>query len=59
MERRIYTIEEAIQMLGLSRATVYKLVKEGKIPALRIGRRLVIPKAAFEKMLDGATIKEE
>ena len=32
---------------GLGRATVYRLIGEGKIPVRRIGRRLFIPKAAL------------
>ncbi len=32
---------------GLGRATVYRLIGEGKIPARRIGRRLFVPKKAL------------
>ena len=30
--------------MGIGRATVYSLIKEGEIPVRRIGRRLFVPK---------------
>jgi len=35
---------EVQDFLGIGRATVYSLIKEGEIPARRIGKRLFIPK---------------
>jgi excisionase family DNA binding protein len=42
--------------LRLSRAFTYELVARGQLPALRFGRRIVIPRAAIERMLDGADV---
>ena len=53
--RLTLTVEEARQMLGLSRGAMYQAVKSGQVPAIKIGRRLLIPKAAFEKMLSAAS----
>jgi excisionase family DNA binding protein len=51
-ERRTYTIEEAAEMLGISRATAYEAVKRGQLPALRLGRRrFVISAAALNRLL--------
>jgi excisionase family DNA binding protein len=47
----VLTVEEAGKLLRLSRPTAYKVVNRGEIPALRLGRRLLIPRAALEKML--------
>jgi excisionase family DNA binding protein len=33
-----FTIEEAAEYLCVSRRTIYKLTKEGRLPAFRIGR---------------------
>jgi len=30
-------------------------VSRGEIPAIRIGRRILIPKVALEKLLDGSS----
>ena len=39
-------------MLGVSRAFAYELVSRGDIPALRLGRRLIVPRKAIDAMLD-------
>jgi excisionase family DNA binding protein len=51
MERLIVTVPEAAQLLGVSRMTAYSAVREGSIPSVRIGRRLLVPKAALERLL--------
>lgn len=52
-ERLTLTVEEAAALLGVSRALAYDMVKVGKIPAIRFGKRLVIPRAALERLLQG------
>lgn len=37
MEDRFYTIDEVAELLGLSSQTIRKLVKEGRIKAIRLG----------------------
>ena len=53
------SIVEAAQKLGISRGLCYRLVREGRIPSVRLGRRIVIPLAAIVKMLSATTNKEE
>ena len=50
-ERLTMTVEQAGEVLGISRATAYMLVRMGNIPSIRLGRRLVVPKVALERML--------
>ena len=52
------TVEEAAVVLGISRATAYDAVSRGEIPCIRIGRRILIPKVALERLLDGAEADE-
>ena len=42
---------EAAAILGISRSTAYELVKAGELPALRLGRRIVIPTHALVALL--------
>lgn len=42
-ERATIDVESAGRILGLGRDSAYKAVREGTIPSLRIGRRLVVP----------------
>ena len=41
--------------LNLSKPTVYGLVRQGVIPSIRLGRRVVVPRAAFNEFLSSAT----
>jgi excisionase family DNA binding protein len=54
LERRVGTISEAARMLGISRGGAYEAAKRREIPTIRIGRRLLVPLAALERMLSGA-----
>ncbi|MCL0048211.1 helix-turn-helix domain-containing protein [Dehalococcoidia bacterium] len=52
MENKLtLTVSETAKLLGLSRASAYSLAAQGVIPTIRLGRRLVVPKVALEKML--------
>ena len=48
----VYTPREAACLLGLSRSSLYEAIRVGVIPALRVGRRLLVPKAALERLLE-------
>ncbi len=50
---RTYTIDQAAQLLGIGRNQCYEAAKRGDIPCIRLGRRMVIPRAAFDRLLDG------
>ncbi|MDG7002202.1 MAG: helix-turn-helix domain-containing protein [Nitrososphaerota archaeon] len=52
--RSVLTVEEAAEMLGLSRAFAYEAVNRGEIPSIRIGRRILVPKVALDRLLDSA-----
>jgi excisionase family DNA binding protein len=48
-----YTVDEAAGMLGVSRNSAYQAARAGELPVIRIGKRLLVPRHAFEKMLAG------
>jgi excisionase family DNA binding protein len=52
VERLTLTVEEAATMLGISRAFAYEAVNRGEIPSVRIGRRVLIPRSALDRLLD-------
>lgn len=54
-ERRVITVNEAAVMLRISRGAAYEAAKRKQIPTIRIGRRLLVPLAALERMLAGNT----
>ncbi len=53
MDRQVLSVEEAAQALSIGRGLAYQMVAEGKIPSIRLGRRLLIPKARIDRMLAG------
>ncbi len=52
-KQHVMTVEEAAEILRISRNTAYEAVKRGDIPSIRIGRRVLVPCTALEKMLRG------
>jgi excisionase family DNA binding protein len=48
-----YTVDEVAQLLRLSRGAAYERVRDGSIPAERVGRRWLIPRRRFHAWLDG------
>ena len=51
MERLTISVPEMAKKLGISRSIAYELVKSRNFPALRIGKRFIIPVAELEKWL--------
>jgi len=58
MHRQTLTVEEAGRLLGISRNSAYEAARRGELPAIRIGKRLIVPRAALERLL-GAPIDGE
>ncbi len=53
-ERRALRVNDFCTAYELSRSTAYKLIKEGKLRAVLIGGRCVIPVEAAEALLTEA-----
>jgi excisionase family DNA binding protein len=51
-DEMILTVPEAAGRLRLSRAFTYQLVADGELPALRFGRRVLIPRSALERYIE-------
>ena len=52
-ERLTLTVEEAAATLGISRAFAYEAVRRGEIPSIRIGRRVLVPRVALDRLVGG------
>jgi len=48
------SVKAAARILGLGRASAYEAVRTGQIPSLRLGKRIVVPRAALNRMLSQA-----
>jgi excisionase family DNA binding protein len=50
----VLTVPEAADLLGISRSLAYELVARHKLPAVRLGRRILVPQRAIEDLLASA-----
>ncbi|MEK7352915.1 MAG: helix-turn-helix domain-containing protein [Chloroflexota bacterium] len=48
-----FTVNETAKILGIGRNSAYEAVARGEIPVIKVGKRLLVPKAALEKLLNG------
>jgi excisionase family DNA binding protein len=51
-QRLTISVEEVGRLLGISRGLAYVLVNRGDIPSIRLGRRIVVPRKALDRLLD-------
>jgi excisionase family DNA binding protein len=51
-----YTVREAAHVLGLSHNATFAAIYHGEIPALRFGRRVVVPKEALHQLLENPSM---
>ncbi len=49
-----YNVPEAAKLVRTSKVTLYRAIREGAFPAMRIRGRLVVPARAIEAMIDAA-----
>ncbi len=52
LPKRIYTVEEVSEILGIGMTSAYALVKEGHFKIVRIGTAIRISKKSFDDWLD-------
>lgn len=54
--RAVYTVKEVAHLLSLSLGSTYALVRQGEIPALKMGGRWIVPKKRFHAWLDSCMV---
>jgi hypothetical protein len=50
-ESAAYSIPQAGAMVGLSRNGAYDAARRGEIPVIKFGRKKIVPKAVWDRML--------
>ena len=53
MTQATLTVDETSTVLRLGRSATYEGVRNGEIPSIRIGRRVLVPVSALRALLDG------
>ncbi len=49
----VLTVDEAATYLRISRGLAFAAVRDGTLPSIRIGRRILVPLRQLEALLDG------
>lgn len=52
-KKKALTVLEAAELLGIGRSSAYEAARTGQIPTVRIGKRILVPVAALERLLAG------
>ena len=55
VESAVLSVNECAKLLKISRGSAYQAVLTGDLPHVKIGRRILIPRIALERMLEGNT----
>ncbi|MCL5289759.1 MAG: helix-turn-helix domain-containing protein [Firmicutes bacterium] len=53
---RLLSIKEAMEILGLGRATLYEMCRTRQIKQVRVGRRVLIPESAVKEFVSSRTV---
>ncbi len=48
--KRFFTVGEAAGLLGLSEPTLYRAIRAGEFPAIKVRGRYVVPAKAIDQM---------
>jgi excisionase family DNA binding protein len=56
LAERVLTVPEAARLLRIGTRSYYAAAARGEAPAVRVGRRLLVPGALLEKFLRGEVI---
>ena len=51
VERLTYTIPEAAQAIGIGKSILYRLINDGELRTIRLGKRVLIPRASILELL--------
>lgn len=54
-DHEVLTVDETARLLRISRTLAFSAVRDGSIPSLRIGRRILVPRAGLDALLARAS----
>jgi excisionase family DNA binding protein len=56
---RLFTVSEVASAMRVSNMTVYRLIKSGELPALRVGKGYRIFEGDLERFLEDRSVRVE
>jgi excisionase family DNA binding protein len=52
------SVEDAARLLGISRGLAYEAARRGDLPVIRLGRRLLVPRARLLELVGNPEMRE-
>ena len=56
---KVYTIEELVEVLQVTRRTIYNYLKDGRLKAVKMGKYWRVTEKQLEEFLSPSNVKEE
>ena len=56
---RLFTVTEVASVMRVSNMTVYRMIRSGELPALRVGKGYRIFESDLERFLEGRSVHVE
>lgn len=53
MERITYSINETAKSLGIGRTLIYEMIDDGRLEAIKVGRRTLVKADSIKRLVDG------
>ncbi|WP_317854861.1 helix-turn-helix domain-containing protein [Chakrabartyella piscis] len=50
-KKKVYTVDEIQDILGIGLSTTYKLIKSRQFHSVKVGHRVLVPKKGFDEWL--------
>lgn len=51
IEKLVYDVKEAAEMLSISRTMIFQLINEGRLGSLKVGHRRLVPRQDLEEFV--------
>lgn len=54
MDKVVYSTKEIAELLSIGMNKVYELLQQNKLPYIKVGKKYIIPRKAFENWLNSS-----
>lgn len=54
---KFYTVVETAELLKITKQTIYKYIKDGKLEAIKLGKNLIISEEAIQQFIENQKLK--
>ena len=55
-ERQTLNVDEAARIIGVGRNRLYETIRQGELPVLRLGRRILISRVVLDRIMEAGEL---